>query len=131
MRDLINRRSFLGWAATGAAGLLLPGVVRPKAAPVVFDMGRGRIAPGKWYDMIVRPHDGRPVYEMFGRFFAPEGSLVTVPHRALIGACGSLGPDWNGVLLETLEVTAQDGRRFLTVLGRLPQPIPSDCMRIR
>lgn len=35
----MGRRAFLGWAATGAAGLMLPGVIRPRAK--VFDMGRG------------------------------------------------------------------------------------------
>jgi hypothetical protein len=35
----LSRRGFLGWAATGAAGLLLPSVVKPRAK--VFDMGRG------------------------------------------------------------------------------------------
>jgi hypothetical protein len=36
----LDRRQFLGWAATGAAGILMPGIVRPKAK--VFDMGRSR-----------------------------------------------------------------------------------------
>lgn len=39
----MTRRNWLGWAATGAAGLLLPTVVRP--APKVFDMGRSMGRP--------------------------------------------------------------------------------------
>jgi hypothetical protein len=36
----MNRRSFLGWTATGGAGLLLPGIMRARPQPTVFDMGR-------------------------------------------------------------------------------------------
>jgi hypothetical protein len=35
----MGRRQFLGYAAAGAAGILLPTIVRPEAK--VFDMGRG------------------------------------------------------------------------------------------
>lgn len=51
MRDAgIDRRAFLGFAAAGAGGLLLPTIVRPKAK--VFDMGRGLRRPGKIHAVI-------------------------------------------------------------------------------
>lgn len=39
MAEALTRRGFLGWTATGAAGLLVPGLIGPR--PKVFDMGRG------------------------------------------------------------------------------------------
>ena len=42
MHDKLSRRTFLGWSAVGAAGLLLPNITR--ATTVVFGSGR-RPAP--------------------------------------------------------------------------------------
>lgn len=41
MTHELDRRSFLRFAATGAAGLLLPVPRTVRPAPTVFDMGRG------------------------------------------------------------------------------------------
>ena len=40
----LNRRSFLGWTAAGAAGLLLPDLIRPRVTTVVFGSGRREVA---------------------------------------------------------------------------------------
>ena len=42
MEPKLTRRDLLGWAAVGAAGILVPTIVRAKPRPVVFDMGKNR-----------------------------------------------------------------------------------------
>jgi hypothetical protein len=62
MIEATGRRQFLGWAATGAAGLLLPTIARPR--PKIFDMGRWRpspVGPGTIIRLTARTPPPRPM----------------------------------------------------------------------
>lgn len=86
----LGRREFLRWAATGAAGLLVPAIDRPRTT--VFDMGRRRgvlsieqrrgifrsVQPGPW---------GAPA--TWGGLLVPQRHAdVTVRHEVVLGGVG-------------------------------------------
>ena len=71
-----SRREFLGWTAAGAAGLLLPELIRPRVTTVVFGSGL-RVQPF-WTGIIRELESGRWVWvEMDGKL---------VPFRQVIGS---------------------------------------------
>lgn len=78
MATKMDRRKFLGWAATGAAGLLLPTVVRPR--PNVFDMGHKISDVSPWYldaqfdvEQWLRDEFRRVIFEMRGCKYVIDG----------------------------------------------------------
>jgi hypothetical protein len=72
--EKLDRRSFLGWAATGAAGLLLPELTRPKRGRVVFDMGRHCEKPlGEWFEILDEIADR--TFTFVDRIWLPAGQV--------------------------------------------------------
>jgi hypothetical protein len=80
----MSRRNFLGWTAVGAAGLLVPELIRPRVTTVVFGSGQrlgfipvGYMVLDDGTRIPVREIRARQRFEQFGSAFE-QGGLYPV-----------------------------------------------------